>query len=654
MTKSCRSGLLFLLFSLFAILLPAFAGDDWLPVSKEDLAMKDYAAIPGQHAVILYRKVERSDKDAWEKDYIRIKILDEEGKKFANVETESFQRQYTLDNLQARTIRPDGTIVPFNGKVFDKLVAKYKDYAVYSKSFSIPDVEVGSIIEYRYTYHWDSHWIIDSSWMVQQELATRDADFSLNPWVPTSSYDLNYPLSWLIFFISQENQPKEDNKHVIRMTIHNVPPFEKEDYIPPENELRARVEFTYTEGTRPTSADEYWNKFAVRWSKGTESYLDKKSEAQAEVASVVAASDAPEVKLRKLYAHVQKLRNLTYERSKSEKEAKTEKLKENKTAEDVLKHGYGNSNELNSAFVALARAAGFPATLIRVTERDRYFPHKEVWKIDRLNTEIAIVTLNGKQLYLDPGVPMCPFGYLPWEDTGVLGLIVDKNKALWGQTPQPTPEEAVERRIADMTLDREGTLAGTVTLSYEGREALRRRLISRDDDDAQRRKDLEKSFKNLVGTGATVELDKIDDWNAATDKFTVSAKVTLPGFAAATGKRIMLPISVFPAADNHPFTHARRVNPIYFRNPYQDIDEISIKLPDGLKAESVPQSRTVPTEFSELKLTTKQDGGSLKIVREVTMNGYYFRPEFYPNLRAFLDKVKAVGDEQAVLRAAAK
>lgn len=652
MTKTFR--LCLLTSFVLLLLLPAFAGDDWLPVPKEDLQMKDYAAMPGQHAVILYRKVERSDKDGWEKNYVRIKILDDEGKKYANLETDSYPRWYTLDGLQARTIKPDGTIIPFTGKVFDKTVAKFKSIAFYAKSISIPDVQPGSIIEYRYTFHWETFYRVDSTWLLQQDLATRDADFALMMYQVPPGYEIEpFSLSWVTFYNS-EDQPKQEKDKWIRFSVHNVPPLEKEDFSPPDSELQARVEFNYTEGDRPKTSDEYWNKASVKWSKETEERLNKQKAAQADLNSLVAASDAPEVKLKKIYDHVQKMRNLTYERVKSEKEAKNDKLKENKTIEDVLKHGYGDHNELNEAFVALARAAGFPATVIRVAERDQHFPHREVWKIRRFDTELAVVTVNGKQQFYDPGIPMCPFGILSWEDTGVKGLVLDRDKANWVDTPQPLPDETVERRVANMTMDSEGSLNGEVTISWEGRAALRRRLISREDDDEERKKDLEKVFKNLIGVGAKIELEKVDDWTAASDKFVVTAKVSMPGFATPTGKRFMLPISVFPGADNHVFTHARRVNPVYFRAPYKDVDEITVKVPDGLQVESLPKTRTMPTSFAELKLSADKDGQSIKIKREVTMTAYFFPVQYYPSLRDFLDRVKAVGDEQAVLHAAAK
>jgi hypothetical protein len=346
------------------------------------------------------------------------------------------------------------------------------------------------------------------------------------------------------------------------------------------------------------------------------------------------------------------MRNLTYERTKDIKEQEREKLKENANIEDVLKHGYAFHNELVRTFVALARAAGFDATLIRVTERDEYFPHAEVPIWSRLTSELAIVKYDGADHYFDPGVPYCPFGLLSWEDTGTMGLLLNKDKADWQETPDPKPMESMEKRSADLELDSDGALKGQVTVLFEGRDALHERLRHRDDDDAERRKEMEEMFKNWLPAGSTIELAKIDDWESSTDKFTVSAKVTIPSFGAATGKRMMVPISVFPGADNHVFRHARRVYPVYFRNPYREADEITIKVPDGMQIETLPDKRHVPTPFADLDLTTTQDGNVYKVNRQVVIKGYFFPQDSYPALRGFLDQVKALGDEQAVLRAA--
>ena len=87
-------------------------------------------------------------------------------------------------------------------------------------------------------------------------------------------------------------------------------------------------------------------------SEDVDKFLNKKSALQADVAHTVNADDPPDVKLRKIYARVQKIRNLSIEDAKSEKEEKHEQLKPNNNVEDVLKHNYGSGDELNSHFWA--------------------------------------------------------------------------------------------------------------------------------------------------------------------------------------------------------------------------------------------------------------------------------------------------------------
>lgn len=633
----------------FLIALPAFAGGPtpWPAISSEDLAMKDYAPYPGAHAVILTRKLEGNDKLGWERNYYRIKILDEEGKQYANVEIGTYPKQYKVVNIEARTIRPDGTIVPFTGQIFEKSVAKYKSLGWYAKAFTLPDVQVGSIIEYRYTVEWsyDSGGYPPDVWMVQSTLPIRDAEFS------RIMFGQGYSLKWLICYIEQ--QPKIE-RDTVRLFLKNVAPFEKETLQPPEDELRARVEFTYHYGKVSLDSDEYWKDAAVAWSKATEEYMDRRKAAEREVATLISPGDTPEAKLHKLYNRIQKMRNLSYEREKTEQEAKREKLKDNRNVEDVLKNGYGYQNQLNCTFVALARASGFDATVLRVIERDQYFFHKEVEQIGRLVKELAVVNLDGKTIYLDPSLPFAPFGMLSWEDTGVKGLLLDRNNAVWSSTPQPEPQQTLTKRTADLTLDSDGTLKGQLVVDLRGQNAIYRRVNGRADDDAARKKNIEEMIKGWLPSSATVELGKIDDWSAPTDSFIVSAAITLPGFAAATGKRTMVPISIFPGSDKNLFQSAKRVHPVYLRNPYTDVDEIRIKLPEGMQVESLPQTREIPTGFSSMKVSVTKQGNELKIDRKVTIRGYYFQPEHYPDLRAFLDSVKAVGDEQAVLRANAK
>ncbi len=80
-------------------------------------------------------------------------------------------------NLRARTIRPDGTIANFDGKIFDKSIAKAKGLKYLAKTLTLPDVQVGSVIVYFYTLDLSEHYVYDSHWILSNELFTKERQF---------------------------------------------------------------------------------------------------------------------------------------------------------------------------------------------------------------------------------------------------------------------------------------------------------------------------------------------------------------------------------------------------------------------------------------------------------------------------------------------
>ena len=154
------------------------------PVSPEELKMNREPLAPGAAAIILFRQVDRDDtgRTAHENDYFRIKILTEEGRKYADIEIPYFKDRDNVAAIRARTIRPDGSIADFDGKVFDKSIAKAKGLKYLAKTFTLPDVQVGSIIEYYYTIDLAEEFVFDSHWILSDELFTKSARFSLKPY----------------------------------------------------------------------------------------------------------------------------------------------------------------------------------------------------------------------------------------------------------------------------------------------------------------------------------------------------------------------------------------------------------------------------------------------------------------------------------------
>src|SRR5262249_29643473 len=126
---------------------------------------------------------------------------------------------------------------------------------------------------------------------------------------------------------------------------------------------------------------------------------------------------------KKIYARVQKINNLDFIRREGGiEEMVAHATKEKRTLDVVLRDGAGYRDELVHVFVALSRGAGLPAFVMRVADRDEYFFQPNIPNPNQLTSEIAIVSLNGKDVFLDPGTPMCPYGLLVWQHTSSKGL----------------------------------------------------------------------------------------------------------------------------------------------------------------------------------------------------------------------------------------
>src|SRR5260370_12986885 len=145
------------------------AGDEWLPISPEELKMTSEPKAPGAPVVFLYRQVDRNDlgiqrgRGATEYNYVRIKIFTEEGRKKAKVEIPFVRQRTNVSNIRARTVRPDGTIANFDGKVYEQTRENNKGIKYLAKTFTVSDVQVGSIIEYHYNIDFEDYYIFKSN-----------------------------------------------------------------------------------------------------------------------------------------------------------------------------------------------------------------------------------------------------------------------------------------------------------------------------------------------------------------------------------------------------------------------------------------------------------------------------------------------------------
>jgi hypothetical protein len=624
------------------------SAQNFQPPSQEELKMDKEPLAPGAPAIILYRQVDRDDngRTSHEDNYFRIKILTEEGRKYANVEIPFFKDSQDVVNIHARTIRPDGSIAEFDGKVFEKALVKGRGFKYLAKTFTLPDVQVRGIIEYFYTVDLREHYIYDSHWILSEELFTKRAQFSLKPY--HSDY-IPYHLRWTWQGLPADAGPKEDPRHVLRMEVTNIAAFQTEDFMPPENELKARVDFIYDEDLPEKDVAKFWAKWGKKRDSTLESFIGKRKAMDEAVATIVSPGDAPEVKLRKIYARVQQIRNTTYEPAKTEQEEKRAKQKIDENVEDVWKRQYGNSIQLTWLFLALARSAGFEAYGCWVADRARYFFSPSGEQTSRLDSNVVLVKLNGQDRYFDPGSAFTPFGMLHWTETGTPGLKLDKDGGTWIKTPVPLPSESQVKHSAKLKVLETGDVEGKVTVTYTGLEAMTLRREMRNADDAERKKELEDRLKEQIPAASELELTDKPDWTSSEAPLVAVFDLKVPGWVASAGKRAILPVGLFSASEKRIFDHANRVHPIYLHYPFEKDDEITMELPAGWLVSSVPQPKPLDGNIVKYDLKIER-GNNVHVTRKLSADFVFVEQKYYDALRNFFQAVKVQDEAQIVLQ----
>jgi len=639
-----------LLLALPTIVCPntASASPGFQAASPEELKMTSDPNAPGAPAIILFRQVDRDDNGSTshEDDYFRIKILTEEGRKYADVEIPFYKDAGNIVNVRARTIRPDGSIVNFDGKVFDKEIAKARGLKYLAKTFTLPDVQVGGIIEYYYTQDLPENYIYNSHWILSNELFTKAAKFSLKFYQSDySQLSLRWSWNWLP---AGSSPPKEGPDHIIRMEVNNIPAFQTEDFMPPENELKSRVDFIYSEDSLERDPDKFWKKAGKKLNERLESFVGKRGAMEQAVSQIVSPNDAPETKLEKIYARVQQLRNTSYEVRKTEQEEKREKQKEASNAEDVWKRGYGNGQQLTWLYLALVRAAGVEAYGVWVSDRSNYFFLPQSMDKNRLDANVVLVKLNGKEIYCDPGAAFTPFGMLPWVETHVSGLRLDKDGGSWITTSIPQSSESRVVNKARLKLSDTGDLEGTLEETFTGLEALQRRVEERNLDETDRRKFLEDQVREYVPAAIEVELTNKPEWNSSAPTLVAEFNLKIPGWASGAGRRALVPVGLFSGSEKRLFDHANREHAIYFEYPFEKVDDVTLELPVGWRIESLPPARAKPGEVVAYSLKVENDKGEVHLSREMNVNFLLLEAKYYLALRKFFQDVRE-GDEQQIV-----
>jgi hypothetical protein len=654
------------------------AADVFVTPKPEELAMISAPGFPGAPAVVLYREEVTQDQganlssvvveDAPAKTYYysRIKILKEDGRKYANVEIWDTGRTNTVvEDVVGRTIHADGTIVPFTGKPFFKLVEDKRGTgtSLQETIFTLPAVEVGSVIEYSYTTH-EAKWVVRPPyWVLQDSLPVLLAHYE---WRPTMGVqDANgtnlHAISWypvLPAGVKVEKQTtgyagvytstKDRSYDCYAVTVKDVPALEDGEDLPPIWTRRYGVRFAYAS----SAGEDFWRSEGKMWSKDRDRFMDVNGDMRKAAAQLVAGASTEEEKARRIYAAVMAMENTDYTRARETVEEKAEGNKAViNNAGDILARKRGTSMELTDVFVALSRGAGLEAYLMAVPDgsQDVFSP---AWlSMDQFDAFLAIVNIDGKERFLDPGTKACPFGQLAWWHAQMQGIRQGAGGTSIATAPAQSYRDNQTGRLANLSLDAAGELSGKIDLVYTGARALEWRHVGLRNDELELNKQLGDTLQAMVPETLNVQVTGISGLAEYEQPLKVSVAVT-GTLGTVAGKRRVVPADLFVSRLTTPFPERSRQLAVYLRYPEAVQDAVRIVLPAGWTVEASPDAAKLELPQRALyDLGVTAAAGSFT-TRRHSVEGVSFVPAAeYAAVRDFFGKRTAADQGSVVLKA---
>ena len=610
---------------------------------------------PGASAVYLSFDEDDSDQYNVHTITVRLKVLTQAGvERYSDVQVGVQERHFAIGDVQAQTVHSDGRVIPFTGKPFVKTI-RHRGETYKATVFSMPDVQVGSILEYRYRLAYDDNLVLPAHWYIQQNAFVMHAHFTFHPLDLSGSHyvlldhgQTSHGLFWTTMLPNDAKlTPSNGSGHnFYELTADNLPALPDEDALPPMSALGYRVLFYYAAQTDTKS---YWNNEGKFLSKDMNAFATAGPKLRSDVAGLLLPADSDESKARKLYAAAMKMENTDLTREHTRQEDSAEGLRTAKTAEDIWERQRGASDEIALTYLAMLRAGGIHAYGMKVTNRDHNVFQPSFIDTSQLNDILVIANIAGKDVFLDPGTRFCPYGQLAWRHSWASGIRQTENGSAIAEAAPLSYKDSLVQRVAKLGLEEDGIAGGTLILRWTGQGALELRQREIGEAAADTKQRLEEQAQAMLPGGMHVHVITIENLEDGEKPLEVVFGVRGP-IGTGHGHRLLITQSLLRSDEGERFTSATRKNDVYFHYPYTAVDMVEMELAPNFKLEGMPpEKKNQALGLMAYALHTSVNGNKVQMVRSVSMAGVIISAADYGKMREFFGGLRAADEDQLLL-----
>ena len=304
----------------------------------------------------------------------------------------------------------------------------------------------------------------------------------------------------------------------------------------------------------------------------------------------------------------------------------------------------GSAPEINLMLTAMLRYAGIEANPILVSTRSNgisIFPSRTSY-----NYVIAGVELQNQVILLDATNKFSLPNILPIRDLNWFGRIIRKNETSSEIDLMPKSNSSdVINLMASITT--QGEVSGKIREQYFDYNA----FIYRDNNNGLTKESavekLEKQHQGLeIGEYEVLNKNDLSKQIVENYDFTTNNAVEVIG-----DKMYFSPFLFFAMTEN-PFKQETREYPVDFVYPNQDKFNISIKIPDGYTVETLPLPAAIamPNNLGNFKYNISNNGSQIQLLYTLDINQAIIGSEDYDALKNFFKEIVKKQTEKIVLK----
>jgi len=617
-------------------------------IPKEDLVMAVYKEDPSADAVFLddYCQVALTSFEkitVVSEHHIRIKIINTDGLDYANIEIPYGVDDKVIGIKAATHNLENGETVTHE---VDKKAFYFENTSRYRRTlrFTMPNVRVGSVIEYKYTMQ-SPYYFSLYNMEFQKEIPVRVSGLRVEipgyfeyKLIPRGNFSN-------VKFTKKEQVVRFGNRtvegSVVQWYAYNMPasreePFStgSEDYYTSLGFELSKINFPgiFFEDISPTYPN-LSKKLLERDDFG--GFYQKNSFLKEKTEEIIRGAESETEKLRRIHRFVADLMmwNGIYDYTASG------------TIKKVFNDEKGNSADINLLLLAMLRSAGISSEPVILSTRENGILNPFFAIIQKFDYVAVIASPDGDRYVIDATDPLRPFNMLPFYCLNGEGWALLGMNGSW--VPVRNSERYQESINLEMNLKEDGSVTGHAVNSYESYDALAVRKVCRLEG-TEAYTDLLR-YVNNEWRISDLELDNLDNNEeplAETFNFSISDAADINGDFI-----YMIPVQ-YDKLESNPYYSEERISPVDLGCPSEKVCRYSITLPDDYEVQETPSTFITQLEGggAEYSYKLSSNGRIITIETILKFKEFRFNPERYNAIRDFYARIIQKQSEVIILK----